>query len=70
VSQNFHSSRGNTAGADFPGRNCRFCRGRVSAEMTDSDLKVGLAFLGFSCIAAFAVLLYMRSKAEEAQRGL
>jgi len=34
--------------------------------MTDSELKVGLAFHGISCIAAFAVLLYMRRKAEEA----
>ena len=43
-----------------------FCRRKVSAEMTDAELKVGLAFHGISCIAAFAVLLlYMRLKAEE-----
>ena len=33
--------------------------------MTDAELKVGLAIHGISCIAAFAVLLYMRRKAEE-----
>ena len=32
--------------------------------MTDAELKVGLAFHGISGIAAFAVLLYMRCKAE------
>ena len=31
--------------------------------MTDAELKVGLAFHGISCIAAFAILLYMRRKA-------
>ena len=36
--------------------------------MTDAELKVGLAFHGISCLAAFAVLLYMRRKAEEALR--
>ena len=54
-----------TIGSKLPKR-CRFCRGRVSAEMTDLELKVGLAFHGISCIAAFAILLYMRRKAEEA----
>jgi len=34
--------------------------------MTDSELKVGLAFQGISCVEAFAILLYMRRKAEEA----
>jgi len=33
--------------------------------MTDSELKVRLAFRGISNIAAFAFLLYMRRKAEE-----
>jgi len=33
--------------------------------MTDAELKVGLAFHGNSCIAAFAILLYMRRNAEE-----
>jgi len=33
--------------------------------MTDSELKVGLAFHGISCVAAFAILLYMRHEAEE-----
>jgi len=42
------------------------CRGRVSAEMMDSELKVGLAFHGISCVAAFAILLYKRRKAEQA----
>jgi len=27
--------------------------------MTDSELKVGLAFHGISCVAAFAILLYI-----------
>jgi len=33
--------------------------------MTDSELKVALEIHGISRIAAFAVLLYMRRKAEE-----
>ena len=55
--------------ADYDGGRRRGMAGswrlRRLSEMTDSELNVGLAFHGISCVAAFAVLLYMRRKAEE-----
>jgi len=67
---NFASVRVSTPLAGFPisrisATTLAHCACKVSADMTDSELKVGLAFNGISCIAASAVLLYMRRKAEE-----
>jgi len=57
VPQNCQVWRGTTV-PDYPdSRIFIFCRSRVSSEMTDSEVKVGLAFHGISCIGAFALLL-------------